>query len=131
MKNCTSTSSISHMILLESQTRKTKNGQLRLLSSAGMCRESIQIQKMALMLTELPFANKLACLLQVMTGDCSTFSITLLSTILTSRVLILDIVSMLRVLFSLKREISSLPSEDRTRHLSNGKRSEYATTCDI
>jgi len=131
MRNCTSTSLIRHTIPLVLQTRKRKNGQLRLSSSAGMFKESIQIQKTALMLMELPFANKLACLLQEMTGDCSTFSITLLSTILTSRVLILDIVSMLRVLFSLKREISSLPSEDRTRHLSNGKRSEYATTCDI
>merc|ERR1712004_185299 len=109
----------------------TKNGQLRLSSSAGACRESIQIQKTALILTESTFASKLACSLQVMTGDCSTFSITLLSTIRMSLHLILDIVNMLRVLCSLKTEKSSLPSEDRTRHSSNGKRSEFAITCDV
>ena len=126
MKSCISTSLIRLMIQLVSATPKTKNGLLRLSSSVGMFKESIQVQKMALMLTVFAPTDKLVFLLQLMIGVFSTFTTTLLSTILMSLLLIRDIVSMSRVPFSTKQATRSLPLEAKTRPLFNGKRSEYA-----
>ena len=96
-----------------------------------MCKESIQVEKMVLTLTEYKFANRQVYSQQVMTGVLSISTTILFLTIRMSLHLILDIVSMLRVQFSQKQETSSLPSEDRTRHLSNGRRSRIDIACNV
>ena len=94
-----------------------------------MCKESIQVEKMVLTLTEYRFANRQVYSQQVMTGVLSISTTILFLTIRMSLHLILDIVSTLLAPSSVLKETNYSPSEARTKLLFNGAENESSSGC--